>query len=311
MKTTNLLKGLGLIIMMLCLSPTNMDAQFLKDIARSAKRKIANKIERKVVETISDEIARRAFRPINDVMDDWIRENMKKDTLYTGVSDDSLAIIMRENYATIMGSMNRAGDLPPSYAFDYVMDITVTDGKDINKMKMMLSKSVGVIGIEQMEGNEKQLMVMDLDKDLIAIYDQKNKTVQALAGMMSLGSAMARSSMADHSFEVNKKGGSKTIAGYNATELEIKSEDYITNAWISTDAPFDWNESYGLLVQRFSPKSFNQAGDELGKGLMLESTTKEFGKKKGKYKSESHWLTTNISASGLTIDNTAYKPGFE
>ena len=311
MQITNLLKGIGLIIMILCLSPTNTDAQFLKDVARSAKNKLARKVKDKAVETLAEEIARRAFRPINDVMDDWVRENMKRDSSYAGLSDDSLAIIMRDNYATILGSMNKAADLPPSYSFDYVMDITVTDGKEVNKMKMLLSKTAGVIGIEQMEGKDEQLMVMDVDKDIIVMYNKKKKTAQALPGMMSLGSAMTKSTIEDHEFTVNKKGGSKTIAGYNATDLEIKSEKYITNAWISTNAPFDWSESYGRLVERFSPRSFNQAQEELGKGMMLESTTKEFGKKKGKYKSESHWLTTNISEKGMTIDNKAYSFGID
>jgi len=312
MKITNLLKGIGLIIIMICLSPNISEAQFLKDVARSAKNKLARKIENKVVETLAEEIARRAFRPINDVMDDWIRENMKRDSTYAGLSDDSLAIIMQDNYGTILNSMNKAADVPDNYSFDYSMDITVTDDKDVHEMKMFLSEKSGVIGIEQYDGKEKQMMVMDIDKDIIVIYTLDKKEAQALPGMMSFGAAFANSAVPEHKeFKVTKKGGSKNIAGYSATEFEVVNEDFISNIWVSNKVPFDWSDSYGKLVERFSPKSFQNAQDQFGNGMMLESTTKEFGKKKGKYKSESHWLTTNISEKEMTIDNKAYSFGYD
>jgi len=118
MKVTKVTKCLVFLVGMVFLYAPSTEAQILKDITRAAKKKLARKVEEKVVETIAEEIARQAFRPINDVMDDWIRENMKRDSTYAGISDDSLAVVMRENYSTILGNLNKAADLPPSYSFD-------------------------------------------------------------------------------------------------------------------------------------------------------------------------------------------------
>lgn len=313
MKTYNTLRLIALsLAMFFILSPTS-EGQILKQLGNSVKRKLIKKAEDKVVETLAEEIARRAFRPINDVMDDWIRENMKQDSSYAGLSDDSLAIVMRTNYGKILGSLNKAADLPPSYSFDYVMDIIVTDDGDAHPMKWYILENGDAMAFEQNDGKENQLMLMDIKKDIIVIYNMDQKTGQALPGMMSMGAAFAASAMEENAQDLStivKKSGSKKVAGYTCEEYYFEDDEYETQTWVSDDVPFDWKSSFGTLVSRVSPKLM-ESNSSITDGMMLESTSKEKGKRKGKYKSVSTWETKRISKDSFTINNSEYQFGLE
>jgi len=308
-----IIRKLGLLLAIFAFLSPISEAQILKDLGRSVKRKLSQKIERKVVETLAEEIANRAFRPINDVMDDWIRENMKQDSAYAGVSDDSLAILMRTNYGKILGSLNQAANLPPSYSFDHTMDIVVTDDGKSHPMKWYIMENGDAMAFEQLDGNESQLMLMDIKNDIIVMYNLKDRTGQALPGMMSLGTAFAAAEMEKENYDpmsAIKKGGSKTVAGYKCDEYMFEDDEYQSEIWVSNEVPFDWKGAFGTLVSRVSPKLAEQ-NNQLMKGMMLESTTKEKGKKRGKFKSVSTWMTKSIDSSTFSIDNAKYQFGID
>jgi|GEM_PF-981493 len=313
MKIIRLIKTIGLtLIMVAVLAPTS-EAQILKELGRSVKRKIGEKIERKVVETLAEEIARRAFRPINDVMDDWIRENMKQDSTYAGLSDDSLAIIMRTNYGKILNGLNQAANLPPSYSFDYTMNIVVSDNGESHPMKWYIQENGDAMAFQQMTGDEDQMMLMDIKNDIIVMYNLKDKTGQALPSMMSMGAAFAAAEIENEAYDPMsrmKKGGTKTVAGYACQEYMYEDEENISNVWISDEVPFDWSSAFGTLVGRVSPKLAEQ-NSEWTKGMMLESVTKEKGKRKGKFKSVSTWETKSIDSSTFSIDNSKFQFGMD
>lgn len=303
--------ALSMLFAITAFNPVETQAQFLKELGRAAGNKLKKKVEDKVVETLAEEIARRAFRPINDVMDDWIRENMKRDSTYAGMSDDSLAIVLQGNYSKILNSMNRAADVPDSYEFEYVMDVKVTDGKDSHKIKWLIDEEGEIMAWEQLDGEEDQIMLMDLKNDIIVMYNQKTKEAQALPGMMSLGTAFAAASIENEAInpgEIVKKGGSKTVAGYKCDQYFYEDDEYESETWVSQDVPFSYKSAFGTLYQRVSPKLFKD-GHEAMSGMMLEATSKEKGKRKGKYKSISTWETLSISEKPLVITNKTYKFG--
>lgn len=313
MKTTKILTLLGLCLCFIISTPFESDAQILKEIGRLAGRKLKKKVEDKVVETLAEEIARRAFRPINDVMDDWIRENMKRDSAYAGLSDDSLAIILQGNYSKVLSSLNQAAKVPASYDFEYSMDVRITDGKDANNITWLIDTEGKAMAWEQVEGDENQIMLMDLERDIILLYNKNTKEAQALPGMLSLGASFAATQVEVEGVDPManmRKGGSKSILGYSSDQYFFDDDEFESESWVSDEVPFSYESAFGMLFQRVSPKLFK--GDhEMYSGMMLEATTKEKGKKRGKYKSISKWETLAINEKSIVIDNQSYKFGMQ
>ncbi|MBT8220416.1 MAG: DUF4412 domain-containing protein [Bacteroidia bacterium] len=310
---SNLIKSIGLIFIMLACASLDADAQILKDITRSAKRKFMKKVENKVVETIAEEIARRAFRPVGEVMDDWVRENMKRDSTYAGIPDDSLAIIMAENYGKILGSMNKAADVPESYTFDYRMNISISDEEGSNDMNMYVAANGGAIAYEQLDQKERQIMIMDVNKDIIVIYNLTTKEAQAIPSAFTMAASIVQYNEEQNtkpSYTVTKLGDIKKVAGYPCVKYLVDTDEYLNEVWVSTELPFDWEETYGAFVAKISPRSYSKAKDELSEGMMLESISKEKSDKKGrktKYKSESKYTTNEIAKEPLMLEKKDFK----
>ena len=149
------------------------------------KDELVQDLEREVTDAITerlaDEIANRAVRKVNTVLDSMFQSSYENDTLNYGE--------LARSYDGFLTAMNESADLPDDYRFDILLEVEITDYDNaVSSMNMMLSKSQSIVGIEQINDGEKSdIVIVDLENDIVAIYNIKEKRVQALPNMMMMG----------------------------------------------------------------------------------------------------------------------------
>jgi len=258
--------------------------------------KVEDRVTDAIAERIANEIANRAVRSVNSVMDSIFKEKYEKDTLnFEGLS---------RSYEDFLGAMNEAANLPAAYNFDMTLEIEMTDyDGEKNKMNMLLSKTEGIFGVEQIDKkNKSNLVIIDLDNDIVSIYDEKAKTVQALPNMMMLGKGLAQTSMEETYTEFNFERTSQTkkVAGYQTVLYKSSTEEEDTDSYLAESFPITYENTFKKFGQDFIPQYYLDQMEE-AKGFMLlsESEFKSTNKK-------SKWETKKVKEESIKIDNSKY-----
>lgn len=285
-------KQLFVFTLLLFVAGSNIQAQIFKSalnkvVDRTAD-KLANQLEDALVEKISEEIAMRAFRPIQTALDSaWKTDYNRK------YPDGEVS------YDDYISKMLSPVDLPPSYTFDLTIEGETReyDGEK-NDIVFLMSKTEPILGVRTVDGKEESTIVMDSGNNVMAIYTTKNgKTkIQGLPSMMGLASAMAKEEASK--MTVERKGGSKKIAGYKCTEYYIEDETTTSKAWIAEDFPASWADAFDDLFKQMSPNTRKH----MVKGMMLRSETKTKKKKK-----KSSYDTKKVTEAKVVLDNSSYK----
>ncbi len=283
----------------------------LNRVLKRSKDKIEQGVEDMLVEKASDAISRKIYRSMSDAFDKMIYDAAKQDSAYQANYGDSVAIKYGQLADNWMARMNEAVDLPESYAFDRTLLIETTSGNDVNEMTMYLSTESPLLAIEQEEGSEMRLIVIDTEKDVTVLYmtDKKGKkTAQAIPNMMRFAGAMAASyesdsvDQMDYSFEAT--GKTRNVAGYTCQEYKGESEDYESTFYITGELDVDWKEVFGGMIERFAGTSYDDKALKMN-GFMLESHSQH----KKKKKDTSSWITKEVKKDGPTIINADYEFG--
>lgn len=287
-----------------------LNAQILKGILKESQRKIEREVGNMVVDKASEIIARKAMQSLESAFDKMVREAMESDSTYRndGSVPDSVYYSAGQKYAEFLRGMNQAADLPPSYDFDISMLVESYHGKEKPKeMLMHFAQGKAIIGIEQMEGKDKTLMIVDMDKDVVVMYEEKQngkKTVQALPNMMGLAGSMAKNNAnnEDEPFTFKATGKTKMVAGYKTKEFKGSSKTEEMKIYFSEDVPIDWKSTYGAMIKKVAPTTF-RSGTENMKGMALESYTMD----KKKPKTEYFYTTKEVMKKPFKVDNSSYE----
>ena len=287
------------------------DAQgLLNRVLKRSKDKIERGVEDMLVEKASEAISRKIYRSMSDAFDKMIYDAAKQDSAYQANYSDSVAI----KYGTLadnwMARMNEAVDLPEAYSFDRTLLIETTSGNDESEMTMYVSTTSPLLAIEQMEGSDVRIIVIDTEKDVTVLYmtDKKGKkTAQAIPNMMGLAGAMVQTQNAqgdteDYTFRAT--GNSKMVAGYSCEEYEGENDEYLSTFYLTDELDVDWKDVFGGMIQRFAGSSYDDAAFG-AKGFMLES----HGQHKNKKKEKNSWVTKEVRMTGITITNADYEFG--
>ncbi len=284
------------------------DAQILKRILKESSRKVEREVTNMVVDKASDIIAQKAVQSLESTFDKMIRDAMESDSTYRndGSVPDSAYYSAGQKYAEFLRGMNDQADLPDQYAFDVTLlvESSYTD-HDPQEMRIYYAKDHAVMCVEQMEGKDKTYMVMDLEKDVVAMYriDKKGrKTVQALPNMFKMAGSFASSSGEEKAFSFKATGKTKKIAGYTCEEFEGKGDEEMITAYFSNDVPVDWNKTFGAMMKRIAPTTYHDGIEEIS-GMVLESYTVM----KKKPKTEYFYTTKEVLEAPFVIDNSAYE----
>lgn len=276
--------------------------------------KIENRIEEKIVEEVSSELARRAMKPIDQAVDNMIKQSYR-DEYGEDLTDEEIEEIMNsagKNYSAFLEGMNKAADLPPSYNLDFSMIVEHEDyKKNKSESEFFFSKDKPIIAIKQIS-EDQQLVLIDMEKDIIVLYSEKDgkKTAQALPSMMKIAGAMIAAEDAKMQEEYDKlkvegPGKSKTIAGYKSYQYKAEDEEFKYEYYMSSDLPFNWDNTFAESLKQFAPNAYNASTKQF-QGMVMEGET--YHKKK---KKKSKWKTKSISEKSTNIQNSDYTfPGY-
>ena len=205
----------------------------------------------------------------------------------------------------MMDDMDASDNLPPTYEFDIYLDIETTDyNKKKSNSRMFYSQKTALFAIEQVEGKETNLIVMDLDADLIAMYKNEDgkKTVQAIKNMLKLAGRYSVNTEDMEDFKFKKSGSTKDIAGYHCDGYEGETKDENMEAYLAPKFPIDWQDNYGGFIQKFMPASYSETANQM-KGMIFysENRLKENDKKFSLYE------VKKVHEKIFRIDNDDYK----
>ena len=257
------------------MAPASGNAQFgrLKDkVLNRSKDKLEREIENKVVEKLSDEIARMAFKPIESAMDSMLKSSYEEQE--GGNVDWGKA---GEAYGDFLNGLNNSANVPAEYNFDLQV---FSEIKDYDKVKhevtMLYSTTERFMGFETEEDGKKNLIVMDMVNDVMVMYTEEDgqKKAQALPSMMTLSAAFINQQQIDSSGIYNmtftKKDKTKKIAGYESQGYDFESKEEKGEAWIAIDFPVDFFNVFGSAYAQFMPKTYSDTFEGT-QGMIMSS----------------------------------------
>jgi hypothetical protein len=303
------MKFIIITLILLSLSFHQLNAQIFGGIMNEAKRKLERKIEDKIIQAVSDELVKRAFRPVEQSIDSLLREKYQ-DSIAQG--DDVDWEKVGTAYGEFLNGMNKAVDLPDKYTFDVTQEIEITDyDKKKNNIKLHYSKKDTILAMENIDDEKsKSIVVIDIAKDAMIMYtiDKKGKkTGQVVPSVLkftqSISSASTKNTKDDLSdFKVQKTGKSKKIAGYNSDEYKGNSSKEEITMYLSTNFPINTQKTMQAYLSKLAPPSYNENMTYSLNGIMLESENMRLDEKGEK----TTWKTKKISEKSFDIVNIDY-----
>jgi len=284
------------LTLLLTITTLSLNAQIFDRIINRTQDKISREISDRIVERISDEITRAAMKPVDDAIDDMLRERYVQDSINGKTSSG--------NYDDFVAAFLTPVDLPENYTFDMTLESEMKDyDGDKSRMDMMLTENGSAIGIIQYTEEGESTMVFDMKNNIMAIYTdgKEGKKVMAMPSIISMAGAMAAAETDEDAYEitVKKTGKTKKILGYETEEWEIDDEATKTKAYVANDFPIAWKNSFGQFLQEMMPTTQR---DQMPEGMALKSETKT--KKKNK---KSSYIVKKIIDTPTKINNSEYE----
>lgn len=277
-------------------------------LIQETQRKLERKITDKVVDALSEELASRAFKPINAAIDSFLLNQYKENSGQHNVDWNK----MGEAYGEFLAGLNQSVELPEKYSFDVIHEVETKDyNKKKNVIKLYYTEKGDYLGMENLDDDKnRQFVVMDVQRDAMILYTtDKNgkKTGQAIPNVMKFTSALVNSQNLEPEEEniiqsLAKTGKSKKIAGYSAEEMKGESKDELITLYTSKDVPVSWNKSFSGYIAKFAPTAYLENNSSLQDEFLLEYENKR------KYeKNSTSWVTKKISVQSYEILNLDYE----
>jgi hypothetical protein len=283
-------------------------AQILGGIVNQATRKLERKIEDKIIQAVSDELVRRAFRPLESSIDSIMRQKYQ-DSINNGQPIDWEKT--GAAYADFLDGMNKAVELPVKYTFDVTQEIEIVDyNKKRNYIKLHYSKNDPVMAIENIDNAQNNsFVVIDMSKDAMILYatDKKGKkTGQIVPSITQWSKSLVQTATNDdinEPYDIVMTGKTKKIAGYNSNEFKGTSKDEKVTMYISVNFPVNTQKSFQAYLSKLAPQAYNEnISKATDNGVMMEfenTRTDEKGEK-------TTWVTKKVTEKLFDIINEEY-----
>ncbi|MEL6389732.1 MAG: DUF4412 domain-containing protein [Bacteroidota bacterium] len=296
-----------LLLAILLQTAGQAQAQLFKKLTNRVADKVAQRAEDKLVEELSEEIANRAMRPLDKAFDDMFRAQYKEqygeewdDSEYEGDPEAEQAAM-----TAMMSSMFGNVDIPEQFSFDYTIEFETYDygAKKPNTAIMMISTTSTAFGMKTEAEGESATIIYDNDN--MYLFNEKEKTVMAMGGIMGMASAISSAAIEENMpqlIKFEKTGKSKKILGYSSDQFKIETDEDKGEAYISTDLPFDWKDAFGGMMEQLAPNYYKEHPEYKIDGMLLEAKSKRKSDKK-----ETKWITKDISNKTVTIKSSNYK----
>ena len=295
-----------LILGLLCSSTT--DAQLWKKFKKQAKDKFKEKLEDKVVNEISEDVSNRAMSKIDKLYEELWRKSYN-DANGEDLNQEEFEELLSkagDDITQAMGELNKAADVPPQYDFNVIVDYSSVDfDGEKHRSEIYFSRTEAIMGLV-VESKEGQVItVMDAERDLMVIYNDKKgkKSAQAIPALFTMAKALSLTSeeAQSYQFSMSPTGRTESIAGYRSKEYSGEDEDSTFKFYMSAELPFDWRESYGELIKSVIPKMYDE-NEQAFEGMMMKATETE--KKSGK---SNYWEVNKISTMRTTLLKSDYE----
>lgn len=303
-----------IVLCVICGSAPLFGQGILNRVLKRSKQKIERSVEDMLVEKASEAISRKIYKSMSDAFDKMILDAQEQDSTYQANYGDSIAIKYGTMANSWMERMNQAADLPPSYSFDTKVYSEITTGKqkkDEQESIMYFSSTQPLFAIEQLDGKDTRIIVIDSEKDVTVLYmidKDGKKTAQAIPNMIGLTASLVQmhneDSLKNDNYTVEATGKTKMIAGYSAEEYEASSEDYTGTYYITKEMKVTWRNTFGAMIEKFAPGSFDQSIDAMD-GFLLESNSVHQSDRD----LDSSFLVTKVEEKAFEIIQTDYEFG--
>lgn len=287
------------------------EAQLFKKLVDRTTDKIVNRVEDKIVEEVSTELANMAVRPLNNYIDQLFQTRYQEQ--YGKEWDDSEFENNEERQAAmnaVWSSMFGSVELPDQYSFSKAVEIDVYDygAKSANTMWMIFGSDGSLFAMEQEDKGQKTMIVYDFDKDVVAIFNESDKTAMAIPGVMGLTKAFMPMVEQEIKEEMEHTTVTK-IAGKNLLDCQTQgyilvNEEEESEFYICSHAGVSWGDSYGQFMEQLSPTFYqdSEVYNDMKEGMLMFATSKR--KKDDKV---SKWETKQIVDTDYTIKTSDYK----
>lgn len=227
---------LSLIVMICLLIGGSANAQFFKKL----KKKAENAAERTILNRTDREVSKGTDKSIDNAMEGGNKDKKTKES-----DDSSEAESAKANNRALSVFGGDMAGIPESYKFQYIMDMTMTSGKNEMLIKYYVQPKAGYFGFT---------MANDMASDSFVVYDMENEAMVSFMDTNGQKMAMRMKIPFDEKMqETIEKGNSgknesitdanitpikgKTILGYRCKGYQIKQEDGISKFYITDEAP--------------------------------------------------------------------------
>lgn len=248
----NNLKATLFILLFFLVVPTT-HAQIWKKVKKSVERTVENRAERE------------AEKAANDAIDEALKdlEGNEEEDDAEGSQSDFMKL-----------TLGSSTDLPAQYQFDYKIAYKITSNKDETDITYLLDNEASNIGFVIEGQKENNIMVMDMDRKLVAMFMQNKKgekSGQVLPNMVSkkfFGEKIAES---HEKTKVVKTGRTKIILGYTCDEYQATSEEGEANIWIAPKIKTSLSKIFGASMTKNKKAKNMSALMQSMDGFVMES----------------------------------------
>ena len=287
-------------------------AQIFKKVMARTTDKIAQRVEDKIVEEVSSELADMAVKPLDNYMNELFRDHYENE--YGQEWNDSDYENDEERQAAmgaVWASMFGGATLPEKYTFAKAAQVEVVNygEKSSESIWMMFGSDDTLFAMEQENQGKKQVIVYDLGGDLIAFFNQSDKSVVTLPGVMSMSKGVMPF-MEEAMREEMKQASITRIAGKTLLGCETKGFKFVDDEeesefYICSDAGISWSDPFGELIGQLSPTFYqDDVYSEVKGGMLIYANSKRI--KDGKI---STWEIKQIVDTEFNIETSEYKQG--
>lgn len=284
-----------------------VQGQILNRVLDKTMNKVNNALEEKASDLIADMLARQLEKQLDHYWEELTREAVLQDSIDRAQKGDTAYVDASEAVSRYLSNMNRAADVPEEYVFNWKFDCVMGTGKEEDESVFYYSEGSPVFAIEQEENGGTNLIVIDLDKDLMVMFQTSKKgekTAQALPNMMNFAGRAAAQSMDSvmANYHIRKGNKQKTVAGYSCQQYLAEDDDHTYEIYVAPELKNIWKDTYGSFMQRFTSLEYQ---DEFKKveGMAMESTSTS---KKNK-KDVNTFEVTKVDHNDVKIQKADYQ----
>ncbi|MBU2939423.1 DUF4412 domain-containing protein [Lacinutrix sp. C3R15] len=242
---------LTLIALCICIT-TNMQAQLLKKLGKTAERAVERTLDKKVDKKTTKETEKTFDSTFN---------NTKSSTKEKGqVSNNS-------NYTT-----------QETYSFTHKYVMQIEGKKHATTINYFLNNDANYIGSSiDLENNPTSMLtVMNMTNKTATMFMDMNNQKSQMSIALDLES-MTDESIEDQQVKITPTEKTKTILNFTCHEYKVEGKDYYGNIWVTQDAGVSFSKSF---YKTKSKQGLNQSWMAMVNGLTMEMHITNTSKRK-------------------------------